>query len=102
MTVVKLPVCLGLKLTQKFCFSSGYSVDNEGCTVKYGTTGQWIWIGNSVYLFCTSNTISLLWFAGHTPNYKITVGGNLIVGHTHLTCKWFISGSLSWKSKIAE
>lgn len=60
MVVLKLPVCLGLKLTQKFYFSSAYNVEVCGLTVKYGTTGQNIWTGNSVYLFVTSKTISLL------------------------------------------
>jgi len=40
--VMNCPVCLGLKLTQKLCFSSGPTITLFGLTPKYGTTGQYI------------------------------------------------------------
>jgi len=46
--------------------------------------------------------MSLFWFAAHCPNCKVEIGGNLTVGQMHLTYRWFIKGSLSLKSKIAE
>lgn len=39
-TVENYPVCFGLKLTQKFCFSSGLILTKHGVTLKYGTTGH--------------------------------------------------------------